>query len=174
MSTTWEKPDPTILTSYQKSYVDQVPDGPLPTILEQNGRDTVAFLRSLPAEKIKYRYAPGKWSIAELVQHLTDCERIFAYRMLCIARGEQTPLPGFEENDYARESGADQRSFSDILDEFSTVRTATVSLLKSFSDTQLDRKGTSNGKPAFVRSLAFMVAGHELHHIKVIKERYLK
>lgn len=174
MSTTWKKPDASILTSYQKSYVDQVPDGSLPAIMEKNGRDTIAFLRSLPAEKSKYRYAPGKWSIAELIQHVIDTERIFAYRMLCIARGEQAPLPGFEENDYARESGADQRSFSDILDEFVTVRTATVSLLKSFTDAQLDRKGISNGKPAYVRSLTFMVAGHEIHHVSIIKERYLK
>ena len=174
MKTTWKRPDPSILTPYQKSYVDLVPNGSLPTIMDQNGRDTVAFLKALPAEKNKYRYAPGKWSIAELVQHIIDTERIFAYRMLCIARGEHAPLPGFEENDYARESGADQRNFSDIVDEFTAVRNATTSLLKSFSDSRLDKKGTSNGKPAYVRSLAFMVAGHEIHHINIIKERYLK
>src|SRR4051812_31376866 len=127
MSITWKKPNLSDLTPYKRSYIERVAEGDLPAILEKNGVETVAFLNKIPADKLKYRYAEGKWSIPQIVQHISDCERIFAYRILCISRGDQTPLPGFEENDYARESGADEKKFEDIINEFITIRNSSLS-----------------------------------------------
>src|ERR1041384_1874877 len=116
---TWTKPDPSSLTSYQRGYVDLVPGGDLIALLEKNGKATSRLAASLAPEKLKYRYAEGKWSIPQILVHVTDTERIFSYRILCIARGDKTPLPGFEQDDYAHSSGADERNFSDIIEEFS-------------------------------------------------------
>lgn len=173
MKTNWTKPDPSTLTVYQRGYAELVPQGDLPSVFENHAKNTVALLSSLPADKLKYRYAEGKWSIPQILLHITDTERIFSYRILCIARGDKTPLPGFEENDYARESRADERDMKDILEEFQNVRRSTVSLLKSLGDKQLSYTGISNGKEVSVRALCYMLAGHEMHHLKVIQEKYL-
>ena len=111
MKTNWIKPDPSKLTEYQRSYVNLVPDGELPNILDDLLKETIGLLAALPPDKLSYRYAPGKWSIPQILLHITDTERIFSYRILCIARGDKTPLPGFEENDYAAASKADERGF---------------------------------------------------------------
>ncbi len=174
MATNWTKPDTQTLTPYKKSYIDRVPEGDLSSIMEKNMQETALFLQSIPSGKLNFRYASGKWSIPQIVMHMSDTERIFSYRILCIARGDKTPLPGYEENDYARESGADARDFAGIIREFITARNSTLSLLKSLSNHSLDNTGTSNNMAVSVRELAYMLAGHELHHINVIKERYLK
>lgn len=171
---TWKKPDPAELTSYQRAYADLVPEGDLAIILEGNLKSSVQLLSSLSAEKLKYRYAEGKWSIPQILVHVIDTERIFSYRILCIARGDRTPLPGYEENDYAKASNADERAFKDILEEYVNVRKATLSLFNSLSTKMLSNRGISNNKETSVCTLCYMLAGHEIHHMNVIKEKYLK
>lgn len=174
MKTTWTKPDPSEMTSYQRSYADLVPEGDLLSVLEKNSKEVVQLLSPLSPEKLKYRYAEGKWSIPQLLVHVMDAERIFSYRILCIARGDKTPLPGFEEDDYARNSNADERAFSEVLEEYINVRKATISLLKSLNDSLLSNTGISNTKKVSVRTLCYILAGHEIHHVNVLKEKYLK
>lgn len=131
------------------------------------------FFRNIPAEKINYRYAENKWNIKEVLQHIIDAERIFAYRALRIARHDKTPLPGFDENTYAAASDGDAREWNNLLEEFEAVRRSTNLLLKSFSQDQLIQTGTTSGEPNSVTAISFLVFGHILHHINVLKERYL-
>jgi uncharacterized damage-inducible protein DinB len=131
------------------------------------------MLNALPAGKGDYSYAPGKWTIKEALSHIIEAERIFAYRALCISRGEQQNLPGFEENDYVINSEANNRTLADLIEEFKAVRLSNLYFLKSLSTAQANRVGSSNGNPTSVRALAHMMAGHELHHLNIFKERYL-
>ena len=122
--------------------------------------------------KAAFAYAPGKWSVRRVLQHVVDGERLFCYRALCIARGETASLPGFDEDLYAANDGSDGRRLAAIVDEFSAVRAATVALFRGLSAAAWRRRGVANGKPASVASLAWIVAGHELHHAAVLAERY--
>jgi len=131
------------------------------------------FFENISADKVSYRYAEGKWNIKEMLQHIIDAERIFAYRALRIARHDKTPLAGFDEKSYAGAVDADKRAWEDLLQEFKAVRESTDLLLKSFTKNQLQQSGTTNGEPNTVEALSFLVYGHILHHINIIKERYL-
>lgn len=133
-----------------------------------------AFLQDIPEEKWSYRYAEGKWTIAELVLHLVDAERIFAYRALRIARKDQTPLPGFEENDYVIHSKASSRSKDSLMKELKAVQEATRLLFESFDEEQLECSGTASGGTTYVRGIGFIIIGHGLHHRNILRERYLK
>ncbi len=170
----WTKPNDSELTAYQKKYVDLVPSNDVIFFLESLEKGTTSLIQSLPAEKLSYCYAEGKWSIPQLMLHIIDTERIFSYRILAFARGEKASLPGFDENVYAETSYADKRNFQDIIEEYVSVRKATLSLLRSLSESQIQSKGTANGNPSTVRGLAYMLAGHEVHHMTVMKEKYLK
>jgi uncharacterized damage-inducible protein DinB len=128
---------------------------------------------SLPEEKLTYRYAKNKWTIKEILVHIIDDERIYAYRALCFARNDKTELPGFEQDDYALFSNANERSIENILNEYEAVRNATITLFESFDEAALLRKGIANKNGATVRALGYHLAGHELHHINIIKEKYL-
>ncbi|GBL35186.1 hypothetical protein EMGBS15_07810 [Filimonas sp.] len=168
------KPLPTEYNPYFETYINLVPTGAdVLECMEDNMMDTEELILSLPKKKHEYRYAEGKWTIKEILQHLIDTERIFCYRALCFARGEQTSLPGYDENDYAANSFANNRDIDTLLDEFDQVRSATLSLFKSFDKSVYDKTGTSNNHPLSVRAIAHILAGHELHHMKVIQERYL-
>jgi uncharacterized damage-inducible protein DinB len=131
------------------------------------------FFSDIPSDKATGRYSEGKWSLKELLLHITDTERIFAYRALRIARRDKTPLPGFDENSFAEASNADSRTWESLLEEFKAVRKSTDLLLQSFSDEQLDQMGVTNGQPTTAKAVGFIVYGHLLHHINVVKERYL-
>ncbi len=120
-----------------------------------------------------YRYAKDKWTIKEVLIHLIDMERIYACRALRFARNDQTGLPGFDGGQYVYSSGANNRDISDLLDELEAVRHSTIAMVEGFDEKALIRSGTINGKPVSVRALIYHIAGHELHHIKIIKERYL-
>ena len=120
-----------------------------------------------------FRYAEGKWTIKEILMHIVDDERVYAYRALRFARNDKTELPGFEQDDYARYSGANERSVGDILEEFATVRCATVSLFQGFDSAALVRSGIADGQVMSVRAAAYHIAGHELRHLNIVKERYL-
>lgn len=169
-----EKPKEGEYATYTIMYIGLLPDdGLLLKHLQDNLQATKNFILSLPVEKLAYRYAEGKWTIKEILVHISDDERIYAYRALRFARNDKTELPGFEQDDYARYAGANERSLDDILEEMTTVRNATISLFNSFDGEALTRAGVANGNIMSVRAAAYHIAGHELHHINIIKERYL-
>jgi uncharacterized damage-inducible protein DinB len=154
-------------------YIDLIADNTVLDQMQANVVATSAFIRSLPESKLVHRYAADKWSIKEVVAHIVDDERIYAYRTLRFARGDRTELPGFEEKDYARESAADQRDMSEILREFATVRAATISLFEGLPEHVFSRAGVADGNPMSVRAAAYHIAGHELWHVEIIRQRYL-
>ncbi|MSR05891.1 MAG: DinB family protein [Gemmatimonadetes bacterium] len=158
---------------YFAQYIEQVPDGDVIDLLKSQVEDTMKTLSAVKEAEAGFRYAPGKWSIREVVGHVVDTERIFVYRAVCFARGETNPLPGFDENVYAANSGADGKSLVAHLDEFRTQRAATVSFLSGLSAEALLRRGTANSREYVMRAIPFIIAGHERHHLGVIKERYL-
>jgi len=160
---------------YYSAYIDKVPaDGDVVAILEKQIGETVAELSKVSEKDSLHRYAPDKWSIKQIVGHLSDTERIFVYRALCFARQEKQSLPGFDENAFVAAARFDDRPFADHLAEFRSVRAASVAFLKGLNAEELKRIGTANGKPLSVRAVAFILAGHEKHHLGVIRERYLK
>jgi hypothetical protein len=129
-------------------------------------------LAAVPADRAGFRYAPGKWSVREVVMHLSDVERIMAYRALRVARGDATPLPGFDENAYAPLSNAEALTISALAEEWSDVRRASLSMFRHLPAEAWTRRGTASGAPVSVRALAWIIAGHELHHLSVLIERY--
>lgn len=154
-------------------YVSLVGDGDVVTLLESQIKETVALLRKIPEEKGAYRYAEGKWSIKEVVGHLIDAERIFTARALRFARGDATALPGFEQNDYVETAGSDRYPLAELADEFEAVRRSTCLMFRHMADEATLRRGTASGNGISVRALAYITAGHELHHRGVIAEKYL-
>ncbi|HEV7373265.1 MAG TPA: DinB family protein [Pyrinomonadaceae bacterium] len=159
---------------YTIMYIGLLPDdGLVLKHLEENLKATKDFILSLPEEKLLHRYAEGKWTIKEILVHLIDDERIYAYRALRFARNDKTELPGFEQDDYAIQSGANERDVKDILKEFTTVRNATISLFEGLDRKALLRAGVASGNIMSVRAAAYHIAGHEMRHINIIRERYL-
>lgn len=167
------RPDPSEYAPYYERYIGLVPAEPIVGLLESQGRDTVAFLRTIPEAKGNDRYAPGKWSINEVVGHLTDAERVFSYRALRFARNDASALAGFEQDDYVRDGGFESRTLRHLTDEFEAVRRATVLLFESIDEKASLRKGTASGNPVSVRAIAHIIAGHERHHAAILNERYL-
>lgn len=141
--------------------------------LEISLHEFIRFVQNIPMEKMDYRYAEGKWTIKDIIQHLIDAERIFSYRALRISRNDKTPLPGFDENDYVDNANANTRSIQGLLTELSAVRHATLFLFKSFSPEQLTRIGIASENEVSVRAIGFIIIGHQKHHQKVFQERYL-
>jgi DinB superfamily len=158
-------------SSFQ-AYVERVPDGDVLQHLQVQGERTRASFAKLDEAKGRFQYAPGKWTVKRLLQHVTDGERMFCYRALCIARGEQVSLPAFDENSYAANDGSDARRLHDVVAEFASVRAATLTLFGGFDAAAWQRRGTANGQPVSVRALPWITAGHELHHLAVLRERY--
>src|SRR5437868_4322297 len=155
-------------------YINLLPDdGLIIKHLANNSKKTKSFILSLPEKKFQYRYAEDKWTIKEILIHIMDHERIFAYRALRIARNDKTSLPGYDADHYAQYSRANERSLKEIFEEYNTVRNATISLFKSFDEAAFLRMGTAIGHTVSVRAIGYHIAGHELHHINIIKERYL-
>lgn len=158
---------------FYHGYVKLVKESDLPSALEQHQHNLLNLLRSLPDDKWDYSYAPGKWTIKDLVQHLIDGERIFAYRALRFARKDSTPLPGFDENLYASTANAGKRSKEDLLSELEVVQKSSALLFGSFNEEQLESSGLANNNSIYVAGIGFAIVGHTLHHMNVIKERYL-
>ena len=168
------KPADTEYANYYSKYVSLVADGDIVGTLEKQLQNTSSFLRGLSAEQADYRYAPDKWSIKEVLGHIIDTERIFAYRVLRFARNDQTELSGFEQDGYIPAGNFGRREWSDLIDEFEAVRRANLYLLRNLDDHAWQRKGTASQNPVTVRALAYIMAGHELHHLNVIKTKYLR
>ena len=155
-----------------KQYIGLVPKEDVVAALDKQGRETVALLRMLTEEKAAFRYAPDKWSIRQVIGHVTDAERIFTYRALAIARGETQSLPGFDENAYAAAARCDQRTLADLTDDYEAVRRASVTLFRGMPQDVWPRIGTSNNRPVSARALAYTTLGHERHHLGVLHDRY--
>ena len=158
---------------YQMNYIKLVSEHTILKGLMNQKEEMIHFFKTIPVFKQEYKYAEGKWTIKDLMLHLIDAERIFSYRALRIARNDQTALPGFEENDYVITANANERDFESLLNEYSIVREATISLFESFSDTDLLKLGTASNASVSVRGIGYCILGHELHHKNIIIERYL-
>jgi len=169
------KPPVEEYTTHAAMYIDLLPDdGNLLEHMQNNFLMIRDFILALPAEKLLYRYAKSKWTIKEMLVHMVDDERIYAYRALCFARNEKISLPGFDEKHYAYYSNANERDIQNIFEEYEAVRKSTIALFNGISPDVFTRTGISDSRHASVRAMAYHIAGHELHHFNIIKERYLK
>ncbi|HYP53944.1 MAG TPA: DinB family protein, partial [Pyrinomonadaceae bacterium] len=167
------RPEETEYLAYYGRYVALVPEGDIVATLSRQVENTAALLRGVAQSQERFRYAPGKWSVRELVGHMIDTERIFAYRAMRFARNDQTPLPGYDENEYVANSSYDSYPFGELAAELRSVREATVFLFKHMGAEAWARAGSANGSEVSVRALAYIIAGHELHHRGILRDRYL-
>ena len=159
--------------AYYHKYIQRVNEENVIDAIITLQNELNSFLAAIPEAKWVHKYAEDKWTIKELVQHVTDAERIFCYRALCFSRNEKGSLPGFDENEYVVASNANDRSKESILNELKTVQAATLSLFESFTEEQLNVQGIANGNPVYVKGIGYIVAGHARHHMAILKERYL-
>jgi len=167
------RPAGTEYAPFHAAYVQGVPEGDILAFLERQGRETGGLLRGISETHSRHRYAPGKWSVKEVVGHVIDAERVFSYRALRFGRNDPTPLPGFDEKVYAPAGGFGARTLASLLDELEAVRRATILLFEGFPPEAWSRAGVASENPVSVRGLAYIIAGHERHHRSVIAERYL-
>jgi uncharacterized damage-inducible protein DinB len=168
------KPAPDEYPAYAEMYIKLLPaDGLILDHLAKKFESAKNLVLSLPAEKLLYRYAENKWTIKEILVHLIDDERIYAYRAVCFARGEKAHLPGFNQDEYTLNSGANERDINSILEEYEAVRRSTIALFNGLPETAFSKTGIADGKKDSVRALLYHLAGHELHHLNLVKERYL-
>ena len=167
------RPGPDEYFEFYRTYVAKVPDGDIIDTLSHQGDRLRAMFSEVPRESETFAYAPGKWTVREVLGHIIDAERVFAYRALSIGRGDETPLPGFDENEWAARSNAGSRDLASIVEEFGHVRSATCALFGSFGAGVGRRTGVASGHGISVRALAWIVAGHAEHHLRLIQERYL-
>ena len=174
MTLTIPRPDASEYAPFYGTYVTKVPEGNVLTLLEAQREETQALLASIPEGRGLHRYAPGKWSIKELIGHVTDAERIFGYRALRFARGDRTPLPGFDEKVYAPAGKFDVRPLANLAAELDAVRHATIALFEGLDPEALTRHGPASNNEVSVRALAYIIAGHERHHLGILRERYLR
>ena len=170
---TMTTPDRTEAADYYFTYIDQVGPGDICDILQAQAGETVAFLRGISDERSLHRYAPDKWSIRQAIGHMNDAERLFVSRAFWFARGFDTPLPSFDQKLAVLAAESDARSWASHVDEFQTIRAASVSFFQNLPDEAWTRRGVASGNPFTVRALAYVVAGHVAHHTKVLRERYL-
>lgn len=153
-------------------YVKLVPEVEVLPVLEAQPSEIRRLARAIPEGRETFRYGPGKWSIREIFGHIGDAERVFGYRAFCMSRGDETPLPGFDENDYVAESAYDERPVAELADDFAALRASNLALLGRLDPARWTRRGNANGNPVSVRALAFIMAGHVRHHVGVLKTRY--
>lgn len=173
MSFNAARPAETDYAPYYGKYVSLVPEGDIVATLGRQLDNTLATLGGVSEAKAAHRYTPDKWSVKELVGHLIDTERIFSYRALRFARNDRTPLPGYEQDDYITNASFDAYPLSELATEFEHVRRSTLFLFKHLDEAAWERRGTANDSEASVRALAHIIAGHELHHMEILRTRYL-
>jgi hypothetical protein len=169
----FKKPDLEMFPEYTRSYIKLIPEGDIIDILAEQLVTTFKLLSEVTGAEAEFRYEAGKWTVSEVLGHLTDTERIMSYRILRIARGDTTPLLGFDENEFVKEASFYKRTMADLLEDYQNVRRATISLLKGLPQNSLLNISKANGYDVSVETIAYMIAGHELHHLKIIKEKYL-
>jgi hypothetical protein len=172
-TTTTTRPQADEHSAFYGRYIQRVPDGNLIPILRDQIANTAALLRNAPPDRADFAYAPGKWTLKQVAGHMIDVERVMSYRALRFSRNDATELPGFEENDWVANANFGDRTLADLVDEYEAVRGATVHFAKHLGANALMRRGTANGQGVSVRALLYIIAGHELHHAALIRERYL-
>jgi hypothetical protein len=173
MSNLTQRPAPEEFGAHFGKYIEIVPDGSIVDILAGYLKSTAEFLSDIPQAKGEYRYEPGKWSLKQVIGHISDTERVMSYRLLRIARGDSTPLPGFDQDAYVSNVDFDAYSLSDLIEDYISVRRATLTLVRGLADDAWSRMGTASSAPMSARALAYVIAGHELHHLRILKEKYL-
>ena len=166
-------PERTEAAPYYFTYIDRVAAGDIRRIIRDQEAKVVALAESISEEQSRHRYGPDKWSIREVLAHLNDCERLFVFRAFWFARGFESPLPSFDQHIAMAASGADARSWRSHLDEFRQIRASTVAFFDGLPDTAWDRRGIASDNPFTVRALAYMVAGHVIHHVEILRQKYL-
>ena len=166
------RPAATEYAEFYGNYVSKVPGTDVLGVLEAQRVQMLHLFGGRSERDGGFRYAPGKWTVKECLGHITDTERIFTYRALRIARGDKTPLPGFEQDDFVKNGGFAERKLGELAEEFSSVRAASVALFRSFPEAVWDNRGTASNKEVTVRALAFITAGHQIHHRHILEERY--
>jgi hypothetical protein len=166
------RPDVSEYAPFYEGYIALVPGNDAVFALEAQRLHTMQMFSARSEREGNFRYAADKWSVKEIVGHLSDSERVFAYRAMRIARGDRTPLAGFEQDDYVKSGGFGERRLVDLAEEFAAVRSASITLFRSLNEAAWARRGVANGKEVSVRALAFITAGHELHHQRILEERY--
>ena len=167
-----KRPEATEYADYYAKYISKVPGEDVVDVLESERQQMLQLFSGLTERDGSFRYAPGKWTVKEILGHITDAERIFAYRALRIGRGDQTPLPGFEQDDFVKNGGFASRTLADLVEEFGAVRGASIALFRSFDDEAWAKRGVASQKEVSVRALAFITAGHQIHHRMILEERY--
>lgn len=168
-----KRPEANEYNLYYATYINLLPDGDIVHILEEQMKEINLLLKDISDSEGHFRYAPNKWSIKEVLGHIADTERIMAYRLLSIARGETAELPGYNDDMYVLRAAFDKQSMQNLIENLTVVRQSTVHLLKSLDGEAWLQRGVANNSEVTVRALAYIIAGHELHHRKIIKERYL-
>jgi hypothetical protein len=167
------RPEPGEYPSYSQTYIDTVQGGDILRAFSEQLESTLSLLAKIDDQAAgTFAYAPGKWTIKQVLGHVIDTERIFAYRALRISRNDSTPLSGFEQDDYVPFAGSNERSLASLLDEFEAVRQSTIALFRNIPQDAWLRKGSANNYPVTVRGIAFQAAGHEAHHVKILREKY--
>jgi hypothetical protein len=170
----YERPEPSAYAPYQQAYLDLVPEGDILQSLERQIPETMALFEVLPESRGDYAYAPGKWRLKEVLGHIADAERVLSYRALRVSRGDTMPLAAFDQDAWVHHSACTQRTFRSLLDELSTVRQATLSLFRFLEPAALLRRGSTDaGNPFTVRAVPYIILGHERHHLRIVRERYL-
>lgn len=159
---------------YYRAYIEALGEVELMKTLRKQIKNYPQFLASIPEDKLNYQYAEGKWTVAEVLLHVLDSERVFQYRALRFARKDQTPLPGFDQDLYVPQSGAGNRSLDSIIEEYKAIRQSTITLFESFNEDILKRKGVASNSNMSVAALGFIICGHQRHHRNILRERYLK
>jgi hypothetical protein len=168
-----QRPTNVEYSAYQEQYVSLVGEGSITDILAEQAERTIALLSSITEEQANYRYAPGKWALKEVIGHISDNERVMSYRLLRIARGDKTPLHGYDQDDFMKEAPFQSWTLSQVIEDYASVRRATLTLVRGLSDEALLRTGIANDSAISARALAYINAGHELHHLRIIQEKYL-
>jgi len=167
------QPDLSRVGPFYHNYINQVPEHEINEAFEKQSVSLFRFFETIPSEKYEHRYADGKWTIKEIVQHLIDAERVFVYRALRFARKDATPLPGFDENLFAANAKTEKRTWDKLIEELKVVRRSSELLFQSFDSDQLQSGGISSNTPNYVLGIGYIIVGHAIHHQKIIKERYL-
>ncbi len=167
-----DRPTGTEFAPFYAGYVGLVPETDILAVLDRQVEEIRRLAASVPAGREAYRYAEGKWSVKEVLGHIVDGERVFGYRAFCISRGEQAPLPAFDENRYVAAARSDATPLLELADELALVRRSNLVVLRRLAAEDWARVGTASGKPVSVRALAWIMAGHPRHHVNILRERY--
>jgi hypothetical protein len=167
-----EKPPSSEYAPFYEGYIAAIPEGDIVDLLEQQVATLRDMAQNVPADRETFQYAPGKWTIREVVGHVNDAERVFGYRMVCISRGERASLPGFDENAYVTAANFNARTLRALVDEFALLRASNLSAMRALDAESWRRTGLANNHPVSVRALAYVMAGHVNHHLAILRSRY--